>query len=153
MLVVLFVALAGCSRTPTQEELPGLYVFEQSDSRQEIGIKSDGSYTNSYIREGILVWSDVGRWEYEKSGNVYGVTFSLFHVGIPDDYKTRGRGFWFVPAEKDMFGSIALCFDLDLNRCFQRSNGARNSEFREEKGSVPLLSGCYSNRFSWLCCG
>jgi hypothetical protein len=122
LVLLLTVVLAGCWGEPQQTDLPGVYAFAKDGVRQEITIDADGSYTNSLYRDGALVWSDKGRWEYGRlKGKPMMVTFEQFRNGVKDRQPFPGvRGFWAVEPERSWRGAIVFCFDLDLGHYFER---------------------------------
>jgi hypothetical protein len=117
LLLVSVVAFAGCSRGFDRAELPGVYSFEVDGVKQEVTIEADGKYANVLYREGRLVWSDRGEWAYEEHNGKVGVTLGKFRFGIPGH--SAVSGYWFVSPEKSFSGARRLCFDLDLDRCFE----------------------------------
>lgn len=135
-LVLLFaLVLASCSRGVEQPELPERYEFSLDNMKQQITIGADGKYTNAFYRDGALVWSDQGKWTYEELSGEKRIAFAQFRFGIPEYSPARsgapeysempklpessGRSFWFVVPEKTLAGIRELCFDPDLDRCFQ----------------------------------
>lgn len=117
-LLLLFSLLAlGCSRGVGQSELPGQYEFALDNMKQQIRISADGKYSNTYYRDGILVWSDQGTWNHEEAAGEKGIALMEFRFGVPE--YAINRGLWFVVPEKTFSGVRKLCFDPDLNRCFQ----------------------------------
>jgi len=135
-LALLFaLVLAGCSRSVEQSELTGQYEFSLENMKQQITIGADGKYTNAFYRDGALVWSDQGRWTYDKLAGKKGVAFAEFEFGIQEyspaklgnpEYSgmprlpdSSSRSLWYVVPEKTLTGVRELCFDPDLDRCFQ----------------------------------
>lgn len=116
-LVLLAVMLAGCSRGLDKTELPGLYRFASDSLKQEVTVGADGTYVNTLYRDGKLVWLDQGDWAYEEQRGKTGVTFSKFRFGIPGH--STNPGYWFVVPEKAFTGAKKLCFDPDLDHCFE----------------------------------
>lgn len=135
LVLLLALVLASCSRGVEQPELPGRYEFLLDNMKQQITIGADGKYTNAFYRDGALVWSDQGKWTYEKSAGEKGVAFAEFRFGIPEYSPARlgspeysgmpklpdssSRSLWYVVPEKTFTGTRTLCFDPDLGRCFQ----------------------------------
>lgn len=135
LVLLLALVLASCSRGVEQPELPGQYEFSLDNMKQQIMIYADGKYSNAFYRDGALVWSDQGRWTYEKLAGEKRIAFAQFKFGIPEYSPARfgdpeysempklsessGRSFWFVAPEKTLTGIRELCFDPDLDRCFR----------------------------------
>lgn len=135
LVLLLALALAGCSRSVEQSEVPGLYEFALDNMRQQVTVSAEGKYVNAFYRDGALVWSDQGQWTYEKSAGEKGIAFAEFRFGIPEyspaslggpEYSgmpklpdSSNRGLWYVVPEKTLTGTRKLCFDPDLGRCFQ----------------------------------
>jgi len=117
LLLFLLVAAAGCSRDVDKADLPGRYSVESDSLKQEITIRVDGKYVNAFYRDGKLIWSDQGDWAHEEQKGKRGITFSGFRFGIPGH--SAEPGYWFVLPEKSLWGAKRLCFDPDLNRCFE----------------------------------
>ena len=117
LLLFLLVAIAGCSRGVDKAELPGLYSVESDSLKQEVTIRADGKYVNAFYRDGKLAWSDQGDWAYEEQRGKTGITFTKFRFGMPGH--STEPGYWFVLPEKSVSGAKRLCFDPDLNRCFE----------------------------------
>ena len=121
-LFLLFaLVIAGCSRGVGQSELPGQYEFSLDNMKQQVTVGTDGKYANTFYRNGALVWSDQGTWTYEESVGKKGVAFAQFRFGIPE--YSSNRGLWFVVPEKTFIGVKELCFDSDMDRCFQSTRG------------------------------
>jgi hypothetical protein len=112
-------ALAGCWSAPDRAALVGAYAFEKADTKQEINLNPDGTYSSRLFKNGVAVWSISGKWEYETVAGETGVIFEKFKFGI-EGYGAVGPGFWFVIPERALTGSIKLCFDSDLDYCFRR---------------------------------
>ena len=135
LVFLLAFLLASCSRSVERSELLGQYEFSLDNMKQKITIDADGKYTNAFYRDSALVWSDQGRWTYEKLTGEKRIAFAQFRFGIPEYSPARfgapeysempklpessGRSFWFVVPEKTLTGIRELCFDPDLDRCFQ----------------------------------
>ena len=117
LLLLLSVAMASCSRGVDKAELPGLYRAVSDSLKQEVTIRADGKYVNAFYRDGKLTWSDQGDWAYEDQKGKAGITFTSFRFGMPG--LSAAPGYWFVFPEKSLTGTKRLCFDLDLNRCFE----------------------------------
>jgi len=117
LVLLLALVLASCSRGVEQPELPGQYEFSLDNMRQQVTISVDGKYANAFYRNGALVWSNQGKWTYEESAGKKGVAFAEFRFGIPE--YSSVQGLWFVVPEKTLAGIRELCFDQDLERCFQ----------------------------------
>jgi len=117
IVVLLTFLLGGCSRGVDKADLPGVYFFEGKGLRQQITLNTNGEYLNALYADGVLSWTETGKWSYEQQGGKGGVTFSNFRFGLKDT--AVGPGFWFVVPEKTIAGRKQLCFDIDLNRCFQ----------------------------------
>lgn len=115
--MLLLAGIAGCSRGLDQDELPGIYSVEGGRLKQEITILSGGKYVNSLYFDGKLAWSDQGDWAYEELKGKTGVTFTKFRFGMPGH--PADPGYWFVLPETSFGGAKRLCFDPDLNRCFE----------------------------------
>ena len=149
--LVFFLALmlVSCSRGVEQSELPGQYEFALDNVRQQVTIDAEGKYVNALYRDGVLVWSDQGKWTYEKSAGKNGIAFTEFRFGILEYSPTKlsspeysgmpklpdssGRGLWYVVPEKTLTGTRELCFDPDLDRCFQRSIGSDSKINRKDQ--------------------
>ncbi len=116
LLLLLLGTVAGCSRGVGKTELPALYRFISGNVKQEVTINADGNYLNAFYRNGMLVWSDQWRWEYEEHAGEFGVTFTNFRFGIAEHSDVPG--YWFVVPEKTLTGVKRLCFDPDLDQCF-----------------------------------
>jgi hypothetical protein len=117
LLLLLLVALAGCSRELDTAGLPGVYRYEGDGVKQEITVSANGKYRNVLYLEDRLMWSDEEDWEYEQVSGKFGITFSKFRFGIPGHRPLSG--YWFVEPERSSSGVKRLCFDPDLNRCFE----------------------------------
>ena len=117
LLMLLLVGIAGCSRELDKAELPGVYSVESDSLKQVVTIRADGKYVNALYRDGKLAWSDQGGWAYEEQRGKTGVTFTKFRFGMPGH--SADPGYWFVLPEKSLSGAKRLCFDPDLNRCFE----------------------------------
>jgi hypothetical protein len=117
LLFLLVLAIAGCTRGMDKAEVPGIYEFGIDNLKQQITIGADGKYSNAFYQGGALVWSDQGAWTYEEQKGKPGITFAKFRFGIPGH--ASEPGYWFVVPEKTLTGVKALCFDLDLDRCFR----------------------------------
>lgn len=116
-LMLFMVAIAGCSRGFNKAELPGIYAFERDSLKQEITISADGKYLNTLYLDGKPAWSDQGGWVYEDLSGKTGATFTKFRFGVPGHAAVPG--YWFVVPEKSVTGVRRLCFDPDLDRCFE----------------------------------
>ena len=117
-MVLFFICLMlGCTRGINQSELPGQYDFSLGNARQQITIRADGHYFNTFYRNGTLSWSDQGTWEYKNAGGEKGILLNRFKFGF-QEYSSGGT--WFVVPEKTLLGKRKLCFDSDLDRCFDR---------------------------------
>lgn len=114
----LLIMTTGCSRVLSKDELVQSYQFSLDNSRQELRVKPDGKYVNVFYSQDKVVWSDQGDWTYDESSGQKGITLNRFRFGFPE-YSLSERGFWFVVPEKSFIGTTLLCFDLDLNRCFE----------------------------------
>ncbi len=128
LMLLLALAVVSCFRGVTKAELPGFYEFQIKNVKQQITVGADGTYTNALYRDGALVWSDQETWSYDEWDGEKGICFNEFRFGIPDhDFtpwfldlgRSSRRGFWFVVPEKTPSGIRELCFDPDLDRCFQ----------------------------------
>jgi len=117
IMVLLAFLLGGCSRVVDEADLPGVYVFEGNKLRQQITLKKNGEYLNALYGGGVLSWTETGTWVYEQEGGKSGITFSKFKFGLKDTPDVPG--YWFVVPEKTIAGRRQLCFDIDLNRCFE----------------------------------
>ena len=117
-MLLLFLGVTGCSRSVGKAEMPGVYEFRIDNIRQQITVRSDGTYANVFYRGNVLVWSDHGAWTYEDHQGNEGILFAKFRFGIPEH--SALRGFWFVVPGKTIAGDKELCFDPDLNQCFRQ---------------------------------
>lgn len=116
-LMLLLVWIAGCSRELDKAELPGVYSVESDSLKQVVTIRADRKYVNALYLDGKLAWSDQGGWAFEEQKGKTGVTFTKFRFGMPGH--SADPGYWFVLPEKSVSGAKRLCFDPDLNRCFE----------------------------------
>ena len=134
LFVLVALVVAGCSRGVEQPEVPGQYEFSLENMKQQIIVSADGKYSNSFYRDGVLVWSDQGTWIYDKAGGENGISFEGFRFGMPEysssqlarnlalnlGFVVPERGVWFVVPEKTLFGVKKICFDPDDRyRCFR----------------------------------
>ena len=126
--ILLLTFIASCSRSLSDKEVVGVYEFRSDPWRQEVRVSPNGKYINALYRNNLLVWSDQGEWIYDEVGEERGITFNDFRFGMPDSYKfdipeyashTHSKGYWFVVPEKSFAGTKRLCFDPDLDRCFE----------------------------------
>ena len=115
-LMLLLGAVAGCSRGVGKTQLPDIYRFVSGNLKQEVTISPDGKYLNAFYREGSLVWSDREGWAYEEQKGESGITLAKFRFGIARHSDVPG--YWFVVPEKTLTGVKKLCFDPDLDQCF-----------------------------------
>lgn len=115
-IVILLLALAGCSGRMEKDQVPGTYEFALESIRQIVVVGADGRYTNTLYRDGTAVWSDQQTWTYEVQGKKSGITFTGFRFGIPGH--SSSPGLWFVVPDRALSGIKELCFDTDLGRCF-----------------------------------
>jgi hypothetical protein len=111
--------LSGCNHAVDKAHLPGAYSFKENGIEQKVEIDSDGEYVNSLFTNGVLSWSETGQWAYDTESNERGITFSKFRFGLPNT--STVQGFWFVVPTQPILGKRQLCFDVDLNRCFEAS--------------------------------
>jgi hypothetical protein len=109
--------IAGCSFSLGKNDLPSSYRFISGNLKQEISISANGNYSNVFYREGVVVWSDQSKWEYENHAGDFGVVFANFRFGFEE--RSDLIGYWFVVPEKNFTGVKKLCFDPDLNQCFE----------------------------------
>ncbi len=118
ILLILALAVGGCSRGVDRAELLGRYEFALDNIKQQVTIGADGKYANVLYRDNALVWSEQGVWTYyEAVGKGHTeIILDKFKFGIPE-YASGGS--WFVVPEKTLAGVKALCFDPDLDRCFR----------------------------------
>jgi hypothetical protein len=116
--VLLVLSLSACRDSETLGDVAGAYSYEENGEAQAVTVEKDGSYVNSYFRDGSLVWRDEGRWQRDEIDGERGVTFAEFRFGFAGH---SGRpGYWFVAPERSFSGNMRLCFDLDLGHCFER---------------------------------
>lgn len=129
-ILLSLIFLAACDEREAASDIAGTYRFEGKGETQEIAVEEGGRYVNSYFRDGALIWRDEGVWEHDEAGNEKGITFEEFRFGL-DDHSPRHsdfglkdnfprRGYWFVVPERSFLGSARLCFDPDLDHCFER---------------------------------
>lgn len=116
LLLILVLAVGGCSRGVDRAELPGRYEFALDNIKQQVTIGADGKYANVLYRDSALVWSEQGVWTYEETDGHKGIMLGKFRFGITE-YASGGS--WFVVPEKTLTGVRSLCFDPDLDRCFR----------------------------------
>lgn len=117
-ILLLFALLLGaCSRAVGKADVPGVYVFESKELRQRITVGRNDEYLNELYADGVLSWAETGTWAFEQEGGKNGISFSMFRFGLRDLSSTRG--YWFVVPEKTITGRRRLCFDTDLDRCFE----------------------------------
>ena len=116
-LLLLLGTVAGCSRGVGKTELPDVYRFISGNLKQEVTINADGNYLNALYREGMLVWSDREGWAYDEQKGQSGITLTKFRFGIAGHSDVPG--YWFVVPEKTLTGVKKLCFDPDLDQCFE----------------------------------
>jgi hypothetical protein len=118
-LVVLIVLMAGvgCQRVTARDVL-GVYFADYDGDRDELTIRSDGTYSHK-IGTGPERRTDDGKWIFETlQGEVLGISFKDFR------FRARGggikmAGIWHVEAQSEMFvKKTKLCFDPDLDSCF-----------------------------------
>jgi len=124
MVVLASIAVRGCSREIDSRDLPGKYSVTIDGQRQVLDLRTDGSYENTFYRDGRLVWSLTEKWSYEVSEDRDRevVTFSRFKFGVAG-YSSSPMGFWPVEPERAFSGAIEFCFDPNLNdRCFIKAS-------------------------------
>jgi hypothetical protein len=117
-ILALALALAACGEGEIAGDVAGSYRFEGNGEAQAVTVGEDGSFANSYFRDGSLVWRDKGTWERDEAGGEEGITFSKFRFGLADH--AAQPGYWFAVPERSLSGNMRLCFDPDLGHCFER---------------------------------
>lgn len=117
LLLIFVLAVAGCSRGVDRTELPGRYEFSLNNMKQQVTLSADGKYVNVLYHGDALVWSEQGTWTYyETVGKGHTeIILAKFKFGI-SEYASGGS--WFVIPEKTLMGVKRLCFDPDLDQCF-----------------------------------
>jgi hypothetical protein len=116
-LVSFCIFIAGCQRSVAVADFPGTYVTIVENIKQEIKVQPDGTYTNTAYRSGALLWSDSQKWQHEEQLGKVGITFTKFRFEIPGH--STYPGYWFVVPSRSLFGTKRLCYDIDLDRCFE----------------------------------
>src|SRR5258708_12647971 len=112
-VVLLTFLVGGCSRGVDKADLPGVYFFEGKGIRQQITLNTNGEYLNALYADGVLSWTETGKWSYEQQGAKGGVTFSNFRFGLKDT--AVGPGFWFFVPEKTIAAPNHLSLAIHLN--------------------------------------
>ena len=117
MLMLVYVVPIKVDRA----RLPAIYRFSSGRVMQEINVRADGTYINSYYVNRCLRWSYISNWKMEEQSENIGVTFKYFRFGVPG-YGVEQPGYWFVSPVTTLFGDRKLCFDPDnSNLCFRAS--------------------------------
>jgi hypothetical protein len=117
LLFATMLLTIACSRRISPADLPGVFTAQMGAVSQQISVRADGTYSNVLYRDGKIEWSDENRWASELHSGTAGITFTEFRFGVPG-YNAR-KGYWFVEPEWSFFGVKKLCFDPDLDRCFE----------------------------------
>src|SRR5258708_30656111 len=82
IVVLLTFLLGGCSRGVDKADLPGVYFFEGKGLRQQITLNTNGEHLNALYADGVLSWTETGKWSYQQHGGQARVPFSNFRLGL-----------------------------------------------------------------------
>lgn len=99
-------------------QVPGTYVAEYAQGRDELVVRPDGTYEHVLSSRGVRV-VDSGKWIFETlDGEKLGLSFYDFRFRTHDG-SIKPKGIWHVEVEPDhRSDKYKLCFDPDLYSCF-----------------------------------
>lgn len=138
-MVMMFSVLSGCDREIKLGDIPGTYIANHGLGEDGLIVNADGTYRQFFVGKDGKRFENKNSWEVEPSDRTYvrnkegvAITFNKFismatrFESIDPEYaKKHGYegsqyepGFWFVEVEKTLCGTLKLCFDVDLDRCY-----------------------------------
>ena len=109
------LALAGCSRPATRNEVTGTYVMRTEDAEEKIVVNANGTYVHSYPSRTKAMVVDTGTWTWEPAGAEKTMTFNDFNWPRYGAYgEGTRRGFWPTTPEHSFGGRVSIVVNRDL---------------------------------------
>ena len=109
------LALAGCSRPATRNEVTGTYVMRTEDGEEKIVVNASGTYVHSYPSKNRSMVVDTATWTWEPAGADKTMTFNNFMWRRDGAYgEGTGRGFWPTTPELSFGGRVSIVVNRDL---------------------------------------
>jgi hypothetical protein len=121
IIFLVFLILAGCSKSPEISEIPGMYRVHGIPGYGQLKIMKNGRYVQysaKSIGKGVIF--NQGTWSTSTKGATYRLIFD--HFIFLESEKNIVNGIW-SPIVERKGGNVALCFDPDVlveNGCFTK---------------------------------
>ena len=101
---------------PTLESVSGRYAGSYAGGAETFELRTDGTFLQSYVRNGIALYSNRGTWKVEDRGvTFYNIMVAAGAFGdskTPEHFDVSGGGLYLMRKQ--------ICFDIDGYRCIYK---------------------------------